>query len=161
MLRATLLGTAVFLTLTGCARIADSRINPVNWFGSSTEAPVDASGQTRPLIPENRRTVVIDNRTMVQTITSLSVDRTPSSAIVRAVGVAQTQGYFNAELVSRGVANGVLDLEFRAQAPTALEVPGTTQSRQISAAYVIDRGELAAVRSVRVTAATNARTSGR
>ena len=68
MLRATLLGTAVFLTLTGCTRIADSRFNPVNWFGSSTEAPVDASGQTRPLIPENRRTVVIDNRTMVQTI---------------------------------------------------------------------------------------------
>jgi hypothetical protein len=161
MLRATLLGTAVLLTLTGCARIADSRFNPVNWFGSSTEAPVDANGQTRPLIPANSRTVVIDNRTMVQSITSLSIDPTPSGAIVRAVGVAQTQGYFNAELVSRGVANGVLDLEFRAQAPTALEVPGTTQSRQISAAYVIERGDLAAIRSVRVTAATNARTSGR
>jgi hypothetical protein len=66
---------------------------------------------------------------MVQSITSLSIDPTPSGAIVRAVGVAQTQGYFNAELVSRGVANGVLDLEFRAQAPTALEVLGTTQSR--------------------------------
>jgi hypothetical protein len=161
MLRATLLGTAVLLTLTGCARIADSRFNPVNWFGSSTEAPVDANGQTRPLIPENSRTVAIDNRTMVQSITSLNIDSTPSGAIVRAVGVAQTQGYFNAELVSRGVANGVLDLEFRAQAPTALEVPGTTQSRQISAAYVIERGDLAAIRSVRVTAATNARTSGR
>ena len=161
MLRATLLGTAVLLTLTGCARIADSRFNPVNWFGSSTEAPVDANGQTRPLIPANNRNVAIDNRTMVQSITSLDIDPTPSGAIVRAVGVAQTQGYFNAELVSRGVANGVLDLEFRAQAPTALEVPGTTQSRQISAAHVIERSDLAAIRSVRVTAATNARTSGR
>jgi hypothetical protein len=161
MLRATLLGTAVLVTLTGCARITDSRFNPVNWFGSSTAAPVDANGETRPLIPENRRTVVIDNRTMVQSITSLSIDRNPSGAIVRAVGIAQTQGFFNAELVSRGIANGVLDLEFRAQAPTALEVPGTTRSRQISAAYVIDSGDLAAVRSVRVTAATNARTSGR
>ena len=161
MLRATLLGTAVLLTLTGCARIADSRFNPVNWFGSSTEAPVDADGQTRPLIPANNRTVAIDNRTMVQSITSLDIDPTPSGAIVRAVGVAQTQGYFNAELVSRGVANGVLDLEFRAQAPTALEVPGTTQSRQISAAHVIERSDLAAIRSVRVTAETNARTSGR
>lgn len=161
MLRATFLGTAVLITLTGCARIADSLFNPVNWFGSSTAAPLDANGQTRPLVPENRRSVVVDNRTLVQSITSLSIDRTPSGAIVRAVGVAQTQGYFNAELVSRGIADGVLDLEFRAQAPTAFEVPGTTQSREISAAYVIDRGDLSAVRSVRVTAATNARTSAR
>ena len=161
MLRATLLGTAVLLTLSGCARISDSRFNPFNWFGNSTEAAVTETGERRPLIPENRRDVTVDGRILVQSITSLNVDRAPSGAIVRAVGVAETQGFFNAELISRGVENGVLTLEFRAQRPTRMEVPGTTRSRQISAAYVIDSVNLSGIRTIRVQAATNARSSGR
>ena len=161
MLRATLLGTAVLLTLSGCARVSESRFNPFNWFGNSSEAAVTETGERRPLIPVGRSDVTVDGRVLVQSITSLSVDRAPSGAIVRAVGVAATQGYFNAELISRGVDNGVLTLEFRAQMPNRMEVPGTTRSRQISAAYVIDSVELASVRTVRVQSATNARTSGR
>ncbi len=161
MLRATLLGTAVLLTLSGCARISESRLNPFNWFGSSTEAAVTEPAERRPLVPESRRNVEVDGRILVDSITSLNVDRAPSGAIVRVVGVAPTQGFFNAELVNRGVENGVLILEFRAQAPNRLEVPGTTRSRQISAAYVIDSIDLSGIRTVRVQAATNARTSGR
>jgi len=162
MLRATLLGTAVLLTLSGCAQISDSRFNPLNWFGSSTEvAAVDQNGVQRPLIPARQRQIVFDNRALVQSITSMNVDRSPTGAIVRAVGVAQTQGYFNAELINRGVQNGVLILEFRAQAPMGLEVPGTSRSRQISAAYVVEGGDLASIQSVRVQSATNARTSRR
>ena len=83
MIRATLLGTAVLMTLTGCARVAESRFNPLNWFGSSQTAPAD----------------------------------------------------FGAD--------------------------GSTRSRQISAAYILDRSELAAIRSVRVQGATDARVSRR
>jgi len=161
MIKATLLGTAVLVSLSGCARISDSRINPLNWFGQSTQAPVTANGDIRPLVREGRRTITVDGRTLVQSVSSLRVDRSPTGAIVSAVGIAPTQGYFNAELVSRGVENGVLLLEFRAQAPTAFNVPGTDRSRQITAAYDISSGELAGIRSVRVQSASNARTAAR
>ena len=161
MLRATLLGTAVLLTLSGCARISDSRLNPFNWFGNSTEAAVAEPVERRPLVPAGRRDVVVDGRVLVDSITSLNIDRAPTGAIVRAVGVAATQGFFNAELVNRGVENGVLTLEFRAQTPNRLEVAGTPRSRQINAAYIIDSVDLSGIRTVRVQAATNARTSAR
>lgn len=161
MLRATLLGTAVLLTLSGCARIADSRLNPLNWFGNSREVAVTPTGEVRPLVPESRRVQVVDARPLVQSVVSLSVDRAPTGAVVRATGVAATQGFFNAELVFAGISGGVLTLEFRAQAPSGFEAQGTARSRQISAAYSIDSTTLAAIRTVRVQAATNARTSGR
>ncbi|MGJ8611150.1 MAG: hypothetical protein ACSHWY_08655, partial [Octadecabacter sp.] len=102
-----------------------------------------------------------DNRALVQSVVSLRVDRSPTGAIVTAVGLAPTQGYFNAELINRGIESGVLVLEFRAQAPTALNVPGSDRSRQITAAYDIEASELAGIRSVRVQSASNTRTSAR
>ncbi len=161
MIRATLLGTAFVMTLTGCARIADSRLNPLNWFGASTQAPVDENGVLRPLVPEGRMSASVDGRVMLDTVTALSVDRTPGGAIVRATGVAPTQGYYNAELIQTDVSNGVLTLAFRAQAPTAFEPAGSTRSRQINAAYIVDTADLSGIRTVRVQAANNARTSAR
>jgi len=161
MLRATLLGTALLVGLAGCARIADSRLNPLNWFGTSQPAAVVDPSERRPLVPEGRRTVIVDNRALLQTIDALTVDRSPTGAIVHATGTAPGQGYFNAELVSQGIANGVLTLQFRAQAPDAFEGIGTNSSRQITAAYVIDASDLAAIRSVRIEAASNARVSRR
>lgn len=161
MIRATLLTTALLLTVSGCARIADSRFNPLNWFGSSNEAPVNADGEIRPLVPEGRQTLAAEGRPLMQSVVSMTVDRAPAGAIVRATAVAPTQGYFNAQLVNAGVSNGVLTLEFRAQMPVGFQAEGTARSRQITAAYVIDAQDLAGIRSVRVQAATNARTSRR
>ncbi|MGJ8611646.1 MAG: hypothetical protein ACSHWY_11145, partial [Octadecabacter sp.] len=84
MIKATLLGSALLLSLAGCARIADSRINPINWFGQSTQAPVAANGETRPLVADGRRTITADNRALVQSVVSLRVDRSPTGAIVTA-----------------------------------------------------------------------------
>ena len=161
MLRTTLLSTAVLLTLSGCARISDSRLNPFNWFGGSREATAPEPVEIRPLVPERRITQIVDGRQMVSSVTALRVDRAPSGAIVRATGVAPTQGFYNAELVDAGVNNGVLLLEFRAQAPSGFEAEGTARSRQINAAYVIDAADLSGIRTVRVQAASNARTSAR
>lgn len=161
MLRTTFLVSSVLLTLSGCARISDSRFNPINWFGRSVEAPVTDTRERRPLVPEERTTVAVEGRPLVQSVTALSVDRTPTGAIVRATGTAQTQGFFNAQLVNAGVSNGVLTLEFRAQSPAGFEAEGSARSRQINAAYAIDGADLAGIRSVRVQAATNARTSAR
>lgn len=161
MFRATLFGTAVLLTLTGCARISDSPINPLNWFGNSRNIAEAAPQDIRPLTPQNRRVQIVDGRALVQSVTSLSVDRSPTGAVVHAAGIAPSQGYFNAQLVNAGVSGDVLTLEFRAQAPTGPQPIGTAQSRQISAAYTIDLATVSAVRTIRVQAATNARTSGR
>ncbi|WP_375281796.1 hypothetical protein [Pseudooctadecabacter sp.] len=162
MIRATLLGTALLMTLTGCARIADSRLNPLNWFGASTSAPAaPQTSEVRPLVPEGRTTVVIDNRQLVTSVSTLVVDRTTTGAIVRAAGVAPTQGFFNAELVPVGIENGVLTLDFRAMAPTGFAATGSARSRTITAAYIMEMSEVSAVRSVRVQAATNARVTRR
>lgn len=162
MIRALLLTSAVTLSLTGCARIADSRFNPFNWFGRSTETTTaTAPAEIRPLVPEGRRTQVVDQRALVARVTALQIDRSTSGAIVRATGVAATQGAFNAELVSRGVENGTLLLEFRAEVPAGFQAVGSERSRRITAAYAIDMSDLAGIRAVRVQGATNAQTSRR
>lgn len=163
MLRTTLISTAIFLTVAGCARLSESRINPLNWFGGSrnvVSTPADPANRT-PLVPTAGRGVIVDNRPFVTSITALSVDRSPTGAIVRATAIAPTQGFFNAELVFGGVENGVLLLNFRAQAPQVPDVPGTPRSREINAGYVIDAAQLAGIRSIRVQGATNARTASR
>lgn len=161
MRRVTLLGIAAALTLTGCARVAESRFNPMNWFGRSQEVVVVDPADRQPLIPANRQTTIVDGRSLVQSVSALRVDRTPTGAIVRATGLAPTQGFYNAELVNGGVSNGVLTLQFRAQAPADFEPQGTPRSRQINAAYAIDAADLSGIRTIRVEAASNARTSGR
>ncbi|MCF2903671.1 hypothetical protein L0666_01610 [Octadecabacter sp. CECT 8868] len=162
MFRTPLLSVAVLITLSGCARLSESRMNPFNWFGNSREVTEASAPQDiRPLVTESKRTVIVDGRALLQSVTELRIERSATGAIVRATGIAPTQGYYNAELVDAGVSNGVLTLEFRAQAPTGFEAQGSPRSRQISAAYVIDSADLSGIRTVRVQAQTNARTSGR
>jgi len=161
MLRGILLTLLLAATLTGCARLADSRLNPFNWFGASRSAPVMDPQDRRPLVPEGRQVQIVDARVLVGSITQMSVDRTPSGAIVRATGQTDTQGYFNAELIARSIEGGVLTLEFRAEAPRDFEAEGTARSRSITAAYVIPANQLAAIRQVRVVGATNSRISSR
>lgn len=150
------------LAVSGCARLAQSPLNPVNWFGRSTEEPATAQQirARQPLLPENRVRVV-DARPLVQSVAEMEVIRTPSGALVRATGIVPTQGFFNAELVNAGVENGVLTFDFRAEAPAGFEATGSDLSRRISAAEVLAAGELDGVRTIRVRAAANARSARR
>ena len=84
------------LATTGCARLADSRINPLNWFGSSQSSSVTPTGELRPLVPANRTTKVTDERGAIAQVSALRIERTPDGAIMRATGIASTQGQFNA-----------------------------------------------------------------
>ncbi|MBU2993564.1 hypothetical protein Q4555_13015 [Octadecabacter sp. 1_MG-2023] len=162
MFRTPLLSVAVLITLSGCARLSESRMNPFNWFGNSREVTEASTPQdVRPLVNQSNRTITVDGRELLHSVTELRIERSATGAIVRATGIAPTQGYYNAELVNAGVSNGVLTLEFRAQAPSSFEAQGNTRTRQISAAYIIDSADLSGIRSVRVQAQTNARTSGR
>lgn len=161
MLRALLLGTALITSLTGCARISESRLNPLNWFGASRSVAATAPQERQPLVPTRRTVQVVESRPLIASVTALSVDRAPSGAIVRATGLAPRQGFFNAQLVKTGISNGTLVLQFRAEAPAGFEPTGTNASREITAAYTINANDLAAIRRVRVEAAGNARVASR
>ena len=148
------------LAVTGCARVADSRMNPLNWFGTSTSAPLTASGELRPLVPANRTTRVVDGRGSIQSVTAMGIEKVPNGAIVRATGVASTHGQFNAQLVPVSNEGGVLTLAFRIEG-VANAGTNTAFSRQVTAARVLTFAELAAVRTIRVQSATNQQSASR
>lgn len=160
MIRPLLLSAAIALTVSGCARIAESRLNPMNWFGRST-VETTAPADVRPLVPEGRRTQVVEGRQLVQSVAAMRIDRTPGGAIVQATGVAATQGYFNAQLVLASIENGVMTLDFRAEVPAGFQAIGPERSRRIDAAYTLSAAELAGIRTVRVQGAQNARSARR
>lgn len=149
------------LTATGCARVAESRLNPLNWFGSSTPANVDAQGNLRPLVTADMINRTVDGRILIDSITALEVNRTPDGAIVRATGVAATQGGFNAQLVPVASDGGVLTLAFRVEVPQGFQPQGPAATRQITVARALSNADLAGIRSIRVQAARNARVSSR
>ncbi len=144
---------ALVLTLvSGCATVRESRLNPVNWFGSDEETiePIEEEGERRPL---------------VSVITGLVIERTPGGAIVRATALPGSQGWFAPELVpttSDGdPVEGVLSYAFRAVPPEVPTRQSTPQSRELSAAVFIPNLVLERVRSIRVTGAQNSRIARR
>lgn len=148
------------LVVTGCARITGSRLNPINWFGQSTSAPLTASGELRPLIPANRAVQVVDGRGAIQSVTGLVIEKTPNGAIVSASGVASTQGQFNAQLVPVSNEGGTLTLAFRIEGATNAAT-NTAFSRQVTVARVLTFADLTGVGTIRVQSATNQMSSRR
>ena len=149
------------LVLTGCARLAESRLNPLNWFGRS--APVvatTADGQIQPLVPPGQAAAQ-DTRVVIDQIVDLQIEQTSSGAIVRATGLAATQGFYSAELVLASSADGNVVYDFRVMAPEGFEAIGTEASRRITVALELSVAELAGLRSVTVRGAQNARDARR
>lgn len=136
----------------GCSTIADSRLNPFNWFGRSREVATSATVEPA------------DPRPLMAQVTRLAIEQTPGGAIVRATGLPPSQGYFDGELVpvSDGVAvDGILEYEFRAFPPPAPTRASTPQSREIVVGLFLTDQEMAGVRQIRVDAAENARAASR
>ena len=149
------------LALSACAQISQSRFNPLNWFGTSEAVATGATAaEIRPLVPENAADSIIDTRSLVASVSELSVDRTPDGAIVRAVGTTAVPGQFNAELIATSIDNGVLDLAFRVQSP-ATDASSRVEPRRITAAYILDNRMLSQVRTIRVSGAQNSLTTRR
>lgn len=135
--------------LAGCASIAESRLNPFNWFGRSQEVAA-----ADPLaVPE-------DPRPLIDQVTELVVERTPSGAIVRARGLPPTQGYWDGTLVAdnRGEpVDGVLTYRFRVIPPADPARVSTVQSREVVVGQFVSQQALAGVRQIQVVAARNSR----
>ncbi len=154
------------LTLAGCSTISNSSLNPFNWFGSSTVEPTSpaidpATGQIRPLVPVGGTVGPVDDRVLVPDITDLVIEQTQEGAIIRATGIAPTQGYYNAQLVRVSFLDGVLTYELRANDPVALEPTGSVASRTLNVATSVGSATLNAVRTVRVVGQTTTRVVSR
>ncbi len=137
--------------VAGCGGFRDSRLNPVNWFGRS----------------EPRETIVLpdeqsDQRPLVESVLSMSVEPMPGGAIVRARGQTPTQGWWQAELVALELNDsGALVYEFRLVPPLEQTAVNTPQSRQVDVAIFVSDIRLDGVREIVVQGATNARSARR
>ncbi|WP_298290644.1 hypothetical protein [uncultured Litoreibacter sp.] len=149
MTKPLLASLAVILTLSACGRVADSRLNPFNWFGRDRAETIEV----QPEAATN------DGRQFVEQVTELAVDATPGGAIIRAVGVPPTQGFWDAELVriqTPDPANVVY--EFRVVPPLQRRAQGTVASREIIAGASLSNIALQGVRTITVRGLRNQRT---
>ena len=142
--------------LAGCGTVRESRLNPFNWFGGSQEevgfAPED--------IVER-----LDNRPLIDQVTSLRIERVQGGAIVHAVGLPPTQGHWEADLVAenrgRPDENGALVLQFKSFPAVTRTRRGSQASREVVAGTFLSDQTLASVNQITVRAERNARSSRR
>lgn len=158
-MRKPLLATlSAVLLLGACSTLRESKVNPYNWFGTSTEAP-------RTLTPEGGwKPVAADNRQLVDQVVQLHVDHMPGGAIVRAEGLPVSQGWWDAGLVAENdgkPVNGVLRFYFVAYPPLGTTAVSTEASRIVTASTFLSDQDLAGIRSITVRGARNERTSRR
>lgn len=145
------------MVLGACGAVRDSSLNPANWFGRSTAEPT--------LMPADGWRTEIDNRALVVEVTELAVHPVSGGAMVRAVGLPPTQGWWDVELRPEGgevrAEGGLLRLDFVASEPRQARPPGTPMSREVSAAVFVPQARLEDVRQITVTGQRNARTVSR
>mgnify|MGYP000359593066 CR=1 FL=1 len=152
MRRPLLAAIAVTLAVSACGRIAESRLNPFNWFGRSERAATVA------IAPD----AAPDGRLLVAEVTGLVIERDPGGAIIRATGLPPTQGFWAAELVSVAVEDaGVKLFEFRVFPPEGARAVSTPQSREITVATYMTDLELQGIGQITVQGQGNARTARR
>ncbi|QYK40988.1 MAG: hypothetical protein KF887_16575 [Paracoccaceae bacterium] len=141
----------VVLAVSACGRIRDSRLNPFNWFGRSQPAEVVVTDAA----------VAQDGRRLVAQVIDLTLDRTPGGAILRAVGLPPTQGYWEAELVARPVDDGVLVFDFRVFPPPRPADVSTQRSREVVVATFLSNQMLEGLRQITVQGELSARSTRR
>lgn len=121
----------------------------MNWFGRDRAEVVQT-------VPDPN--VTADGRRFVSQVTELAVDATPSGAIIRAVGLPPTQGYWDAELVRVSTDDpSAIVYEFRVVPPLEPRRQSTQQSREIIAGAALSNAALRGVRSISVVGARNRR----
>ncbi len=147
----------ITLVLAGCGRVRESRLNPFNWFGRSTETTQTVAEGVVPGRPD-------DGRILVAQVTELEVARQPGGAIIRASGLPPTQGWWNTDLIAENngePVDGVLTYRFVIAEPLTATRVSTPQSRELTAATFISDIKLANVRQIVVLGAENSRSSRR
>ena len=145
---------AALMVLASCGGLRGASLNPFTWFDRS-------STEVASLVPEGGFPGVQDNRPLVAQVTDMAVEPVEGGAIVRAVGLPPTQGWWDAELVSDTdfrAEDGELRLRFVTAVPRQQRPAGPQRSREITAGVFVSDFRLAGVRRITVTGAENART---
>jgi hypothetical protein len=162
-MRQQMIMTALALSLlSGCASIGTSRLNPLNWFGPSEDVVLNDQGQRvtvlPTLAPKRGYPNFQDTRLLVPSIADLTIAKSASGAIVTAVGLVPSLGYFDAELVRVETDNPTeLLLDFRLRAPIKPMAIGTTAQRKITAARTIQNRDLQSIRTITVRSTSGER----
>ncbi|MEO0357566.1 MAG: hypothetical protein AAF386_04595 [Pseudomonadota bacterium] len=148
--------TVGFLVLVlacgGCARLADSPVNPVNWFGRSTPVEsADAIVQVDPIIPASARTTqIVDGRALIETVERLDVQDVSGGVLITAQGRTARSGGYNVQLVRTGIDGTTLSLAFRVQYP-ATQSGGSGQL--ITASQFLSNKDVRGIRRIVVQGA--------
>ncbi len=136
---------AALVLLAGCGGVRQSALNPFTWFGGGEAQDT--------LVPEGGFGAPQDGRAMVAQVTQLAVEPVQGGAIVRAVGLPATQGWWDAELRPDGdlrAVEGELLLRFVVAEPRRPTPAGTPRSRELSAGVFVPASVLATTRRVTV-----------
>lgn len=163
MRRQVIISVLALSLLGGCARLGASKLNPVNWFGSSEEVPMMTETGQRitvlpTLAPKRGYADFQDTRTLVTTLSDVSIVKSASGGIVTAVGLVPSLGYYDAELVRIETNNpNELVLDFRVRAPKMAMAIGSDAQRRITVARSISTPDLAGIRTITVRSASGAR----
>lgn len=101
--------------------------------------------------------------TLVDEVTDLVVERTPTGAIVHVTGLPNREGAFDVRLLrvnQDGPVDGVLEYTLNAVQPTQTPV-GTQRTRSVKAGVFVSNDLLEKVSEIRVTAERNIRSTRR
>lgn len=156
------------LLISGCSSISESRANPFNWFGDDeppAAQPV-SSEEANPLIPDNtglfgasRAENARYKGTPIDAISAVTLERVPGGVIIRATGVAATQGIYEPRLTpdnaDESPVDGVLTYHLEAVRAEDVTVQGPTETREVIVARKLTEQELGNTRIIRVEGLQN------
>lgn len=161
------------MSVTACGAIRESRVNPWNW-GNSTSEPVEQKEAkvVNPLIPQKAGLFSNQRRRdaeylgePIDQVTGLVIERLSGGALIRATGITATQGAYQVQLTPENeeeeAVDGVLTYRFEARSPETPTAVGTQRTRTVVAARQLSNKQLSDVRTIRVIAARNVRTTRR
>ena len=107
--------------------------------------------------------VAAEERELVAYVSAVRADINPNGVILVATGLPDSQGYWNAQLVSLNdelPVNGVLSYEFVAAKPAEPMDAGSPESREVVVGRSISNRKLRGVSGIRVVSASNVRSLG-
>jgi hypothetical protein len=140
------------IALSACAGLRKSKVNPFNWFGRSQQTAVVTNPDAAP----------VDQRLLVEQVLDMKVEQFPGGAIIRAVGLPPTQGYWDAELVAQPQdGSGKLVLDFRIFPPVGAAAVVNQQSREVTVGLRLSNIKLDGISQIVVQGSKNARVARR
>ena len=140
--------------LGGCSTIGGLTSRVTGLFGGDEAQPA-ARAET---VPAEVAAAAPDPTVLLPNVELLAADRGRQGVILRAEGMAPTQGYHSPELRSLGAvgADGLATVELRAAPPAEPHPVGAPATRVLSVGRFYSNRELRDIRSFRIVAAGNA-----